>query len=106
MTYTLLVSKSVQKQISQLPKSVKSRAIEKIKNLASDPRPSGCIKLKGHDNQYRVRVGDYRIRYDIDDKALSIKILQCKHRRDVYKNRLHTGIYFRKTVSKRLQLFS
>lgn len=85
MNYTLLISKSVQKQVGQLPKSVKARAIEKIKSLASDPRPSGCIKLKGYDNQYRIRVGDYRIRYDIDDKAPSVKILQCKHRRDVYK---------------------
>ena len=85
MDYGVLVSKSVQKQINQLPTSVQARAIEKIVNLATEPRPSGCLKLKGYDNQYCIRIGEYRIRYETDDQALIVKILQCKHPRDVYK---------------------
>lgn len=86
MTYAVLISKSTQKQIDQLPTSVKPRVLEKLVNLPQEPRPSGCIKLKGYDNQYRIRVGDYRIRYSVDDEGFTVKILQCKHRREVYKN--------------------
>ncbi|NEQ99945.1 MAG: type II toxin-antitoxin system RelE/ParE family toxin, partial [Cyanothece sp. SIO2G6] len=83
---SVLISKSTQKQIDQLPTSVKPRVLEKLVNLSQEPRPSGCIKLKSYDNQYHIRVGDYRIRYSVDDEYSTIKILQCKHRRDVYKN--------------------
>ncbi|MBW4599496.1 MAG: type II toxin-antitoxin system RelE/ParE family toxin [Calothrix sp. FI2-JRJ7] len=64
MSYTVVISKSVQKQIDDLPNDVKERVVEKIQNLASEPRPAGVVKLKGSDNEYRIRVGDYRVRYD------------------------------------------
>jgi len=85
MSYTVSVSKSVQKQIDNLPNDVVDRAVEKIQKLASEPRPDGVVKLKGFDNQYRIRVGDYRIRYEVDDENQLVQILQCKHRKDVYK---------------------
>nr|WP_228041085.1 type II toxin-antitoxin system RelE/ParE family toxin [Nodosilinea sp. LEGE 07088] len=55
--------------------------------LKSEPRPPGVSKLKGYDHQYRLRVGDYRIRYEISDEEFKVKILQCKHRREVYKDK-------------------
>jgi mRNA interferase RelE/StbE len=58
---------------------------DKIQQLAEDPCPDGVIKMKGSDNEYRIRIGDYRVRYEIDDKALIISLLQCKHRKDVYR---------------------
>jgi mRNA interferase RelE/StbE len=85
MSYTLLISKSVQKQLNDLPDSFKERVVEKIQTLASSPRPDGVVKLKGFDNEYRIRVGDYRIRYEVDDTNQTIKLLQCKHRKDVYR---------------------
>jgi mRNA interferase RelE/StbE len=85
MSYSIIIAKSVQKQIKQLPDSVAQRVIQKIQGLAQEPRPVGCVKLKGYDHQYRVRVGDYRIRYEINDTELIVKLLQCKHRRDVYR---------------------
>jgi mRNA interferase RelE/StbE len=86
MTYTIVVVKTVQKQLDNLPGVVSPRIYAKIQQLAENPRPSGVIKLKAFDNQYRVRVGDYRIRYAIDDANLVIRLLQCKHRKDIYKD--------------------
>jgi mRNA interferase RelE/StbE len=57
----------------------------KIKDLETEPRPSGVVKLKNSENEYRLRVGDYRVRYEIDDAKQTILILQCKHRREVYR---------------------
>jgi mRNA interferase RelE/StbE len=59
--------------------------VEKILLLVADPRPSGVKKLKGFENEYRLRVSDYRIRYEIDDRTLTVVILDCKHRRDIYR---------------------
>lgn len=83
--YTVLISKSVQKQIDNLPNDLVERVIEKIQNLALEPRPDGVVKLKGFDNEYRIRVGDYRVRYEINDENQLVQILQCKHRKDVYR---------------------
>jgi mRNA interferase RelE/StbE len=85
MSYNVVISKSVQKQIDDLPNDIVERVIEKIQNFASEPRPDGVVKLKGSDNEYRIRVGDYRVRYEIDDENQLVQILQCKHRKDVYR---------------------
>lgn len=61
MSYTIIVSKSVQKQLDALPPDMCDRAAEKIQQLADQPRPSGVVKLKGFDHEYRIRVGDYRV---------------------------------------------
>lgn len=57
----------------------------RFQQLAENPRPDGVVKMKGANDQYRIRIGDYRVRYEIDDKELIILLLQCKHRRDVYR---------------------
>jgi mRNA interferase RelE/StbE len=85
MSYTIVISKSVQKQIDDLPNDIVERVVEKIQSLASEPRPDGVVKLKGFDNEYRIRVGDYRVRYEIDDESQLVQLLQCKHRKDVYR---------------------
>jgi mRNA interferase RelE/StbE len=85
MNYIIKISKSVQKQIDDLPNAMTSRILEKIKGLAIEPRPSGIVKLKNSEQEYRLRVGDYRVRYEIDDVKQTILILQCKHRREVYR---------------------
>jgi mRNA interferase RelE/StbE len=87
MSYTVVISKSVQKQIDNLPNDVIDRVLEKIQNLAIEPRPDGVVKLKGSDNEYRLRTGDYRVRYEVDDENLLVQILQCKHRKDVYRKK-------------------
>jgi mRNA interferase RelE/StbE len=85
MKFTLLISKAVQKQIDDLPNDVKERVIEKIQHLADEPRPDGVVKLKGSEREYRIRVSDYRVRYEVDDENQVVRLLQCKHRKDIYR---------------------
>ena len=85
MGYSIKISKSVQKQIDDLPNAMKGRILEKIKGLEIEPCPSGIVKLKNSEQEYRLRIGDYRVRYEIDDAKQTILILQCKHRREVYR---------------------
>ncbi len=68
MIYTVILPKPVQKQLDNLPDDIRNRIIEKIVLLAQDPRPQGAIKLKDSEDEYRIRVGDYRVRYEIDDE--------------------------------------
>jgi mRNA interferase RelE/StbE len=67
--------------------TLSDRVLEKIQNLALEPRPDGVVKLKGLDNEYRIRAGDYRVRYEVDDENQLVQILQCKHRKDVYRKK-------------------
>jgi mRNA interferase RelE/StbE len=85
MTYTIITPKAVQKQLDALTDDVYERIAAKVVQLAENPRPDGVVKLKNSDNEYRIRIGDYRVRYEIDDSALTILLLQCKHRKDVYR---------------------
>lgn len=85
MTYAIITPKAVQKQLDCLPDDIYERIAVKIQQLAENPRPDGVVKMKGVDSEYRIRIGDYRIRYEIDDKELIILLLQCKHRKDVYR---------------------
>jgi mRNA interferase RelE/StbE len=86
MSYEVIVPKPVQKQIDKLPESIRDLLTEKIIAFSEQPRPFGIKKLKGFDHEYRLRVGDYRVRYEIDDKALIVLILYCKHRKDIYRS--------------------
>jgi mRNA interferase RelE/StbE len=86
MSYSIIVPKPTQKQLNSLPEEIRDRITEKIFALTDDPRPPGTKKLKGYDNEYRIRVGDYRVRYEIDDSVLVILVVSCRHRKDVYRN--------------------
>ncbi|MEG4021394.1 type II toxin-antitoxin system RelE/ParE family toxin [Microcoleus sp. S13C4] len=85
MTYTIIIPKAVQKQLDALPDDVYERIAVKVQQLAENPRPDGVVKLKGSENEYRIRIGDYRVRYEIEDQELRILLLQCKHRKEVYR---------------------
>ncbi len=85
MSHTIITPKTVQKQLEALPNDVFDRVAVKIQQLGEDPRPDGVVKMKGTDNEYRIRIGDYRVRYEIDDEDAIVLLLQCKHRKDVYR---------------------
>ncbi len=85
MTYEIIITKSIQKQLDNMPNNIQERVYDKISQLVEEPRPDGVVKLKGYDNEYRIRIGDYRLVYEIQDEQLIVLIIQCKHRRDVYK---------------------
>jgi mRNA interferase RelE/StbE len=63
---------------------VLSRVIRKVESLGHNPRPTGCKKLKGYKDQWRVRVGDWRVVYIIDDTAKLVSVTRIAHRREVY----------------------
>jgi mRNA interferase RelE/StbE len=85
MSYTVIIPKPVQKQLDNLPEDIRQRITAKILSLTIEPRPVGVKKLKGFDHEYRVRVGDYRVRYEVNDKILTVLVLHCKHRRNIYR---------------------
>ena len=86
MSYQVIIPKPAQKQLDNLPKDIGDRMVEKILLFAEDPRPPGTKKLKGYDNEYRIRVGNYRIRYEIDDEQSIVTVLSCRHRKDAYRD--------------------
>ena len=83
--FNVLISQSAEKTLKKLPKNDATRVVAAIEKLAIDPRPQACRKLSGEVNTYRVRVGLYRIIYEIEDQLLRILILKVGHRKDVYR---------------------
>jgi len=83
--YSIVYKKGVEKQLENLPKTDYLRITEKIFQLADNPKPFGCKKLKGSINEYRIRSGKYRIIYTITDEILIVTIIKIAHRKDVYK---------------------
>ncbi|MBI3309412.1 MAG: type II toxin-antitoxin system RelE/ParE family toxin [Candidatus Melainabacteria bacterium] len=82
--YKVEITSSARKEIKNLDKEAVKRIIEKLESLSNDPYPDGCKKLRS-DLGYRIRVGDYRIIYDIDHPNLVIKISRVRHRKDAYR---------------------
>ena len=83
-SYRVALASSAEKELDRLPKKVIGRIIPRLEQLASAPRPPGCKKLKGGDKEWRIRVGDYRIVYEIDDTARTVDVTRIAHRREVY----------------------
>ena len=84
-SYKLLIKPSAAKEIELAPKKDRLRIVKRIQELSSEPRPSGCEKLSGHDDKYRVRQGTYRIVYTISDSGLVISVVKVGHRKEVYR---------------------
>ena len=85
MAYQVIVSKKVEKEITKLPNKLIKSIGEVIDQLAVNPRPNGSKKLKATDeNLWRVRVGDYRVIYSIEDVLKIIEIKRVRHRSEVY----------------------
>ena len=81
--YKILIEKQVQKRLEKIPEPDYTRIKNAINALAKDPRPNNCKKLKGRTG-YRIRQGNYRIVYEINDSILSIFILDAGDRKDIY----------------------
>ena len=82
--YRLFIKPSAGKEIEALPKQERRRIVAKISSLSRDPKPPGCEKLSGQD-RYRLRQGNYRILYEIQDLDLIVVVVKVGHRRDVYR---------------------
>jgi mRNA interferase RelE/StbE len=85
-SYRLQLKASAAREIEKIgSKADRRRIVEKIGRLANNPRGDGCEKLAGYEDRYRVRQGNYRIIYLIDDKSLDVTVYKVGHRRDVYR---------------------
>ena len=82
--YNIFFKESVKKDLESIPRNDLQRIMERIGSLAGNPRPAGCEKLSGQE-KYRVRQGDYRIIYSIQDTELTVWVVKVGHRREVYR---------------------
>jgi len=82
--YRVTFAASAKRELIALSADAIERIQPKIRELANDPRPSGCKKLRGVRNLWRIRIGDYRVVYTVDDIAKTIDVTRIAHRREVY----------------------
>lgn len=83
-SYAVELKASARKELESLPDTVLARVVSKLESLTHDQRPAGCKKLKGYKDQWRVRIGDWRIVYIIDDDAKLVSVTRIAHRREAY----------------------
>ncbi|MCK4700248.1 MAG: type II toxin-antitoxin system RelE/ParE family toxin [Bacteroidales bacterium] len=84
--YKICIKPSAAKELKKIPKKVLQKVVGKIKGLAFDPRPPGCEKLSSEE-RFRIRQGDYRIVYTIEDEKLIVIVVKIGYRRDDYKKK-------------------
>jgi mRNA interferase RelE/StbE len=83
--YKVFFKSSADRQLRKLSDALQRRIVGEVETLAHHPRPKGVVKLAGHENLWRIRVGDYRVVYEIHDDRLVILVLRVAHRKDVYR---------------------
>jgi mRNA interferase RelE/StbE len=83
--YAIVFARSARKQLQVLDRTHALRILGRIESLALAPRPAGCVKLEGGGGHWRIRVGDYRVIYEIDDDRRRIDVSAVRHRRDAYR---------------------
>ena len=84
MSYQVILPKSVRKELDRLPDEIAKKVLARLAALETDPRPPDVKKLKGRD-AWRIRIGDYRVIYEIHDRVLRILVITIGHRREVYR---------------------
>lgn len=85
LAYSVIFAAAAKRQLAKLPPAAQQRLGAVIALLAQDPRPPGAVKLSGEDGLYRVRGGDYRAIYRIEDDRLLVLVVKVGHRRDIYR---------------------
>jgi mRNA interferase RelE/StbE len=83
--YRVLLERAAERDLSRLSSDVHDRVMVAIKALGLNPRPPGCRKLTGSRNDWRIRVGDYRVVYEIADTIRVVRVNRVRHRREVYR---------------------
>ena len=83
MTYRVIDKPAAERDLEKLPHDVLRRVSDRVSALAEEPRPPGCKKLGGEEDLYRIRVGDYRVLYEINDRERVVRVTRVRHRREV-----------------------
>ncbi len=84
MPYTVQIPKKVKKELAGLATEAQARIITAMERLGIEPRPVGAVMLEGRENRWRIRIGDYRVIYEIRDNELLVLVVKVGHRREVY----------------------
>jgi mRNA interferase RelE/StbE len=82
--YSVVITSHAERELKRLDRSTKNRILPVALALADNPRPHGCLKVKAEARLWRIRVGDWRIGYEINDETRSVKIVSIGHRREFY----------------------
>lgn len=85
MSYKILFVSPAEQGFKRLSPDIQDRLISEINSLGENPRPAGAVKLKGSDNLYRVRVGDYRVIYAVEDNFLVVLVIEVGHCKQIYR---------------------
>ena len=85
MAYSVVLKPAAVRDLRKLPEDIRRRVAGQIDALSWDPQPPGAEALQGERNLYRIRVGDYRLIYQIENKALVVLVVHIGHRREVYR---------------------
>lgn len=85
MTYRVQFTTAAARQIRKLPPHPRERLLASVAMLADNPRPPGATKLVGERTAWRIRVGEYRVIYDVVDESLTVTVVRAAHRREVYR---------------------
>ena len=82
--YEVTITSRAERELKRLDRPIKNRIITAILALGSDPRPPGCLKVRSEEGVWRIRVGDWRVGYEIDDAAREVVIIRVGHRSEFY----------------------
>jgi mRNA interferase RelE/StbE len=85
-SYTVTFARSARRELEKLPAGLAERILLRIERLANEPRPAGCRKLRGERDLWRLRIGDYRVVYSVDDRRRVVDVSVVRHRHDAYRN--------------------
>jgi mRNA interferase RelE/StbE len=83
--YEVYLERGAENDLKRLPTSTFDRIVRQIKTLAENPRPSGYRRITGSKNDWRIRIGDYRVLYEVNDKAKAVRVMRVRHRREAYR---------------------
>jgi mRNA interferase RelE/StbE len=82
--YNVTITSRAERELKRLDRTTKNRVVKAILELTSNPRPAGCLKVRSEEGVWRVRVGDWRIGYTIDDAASDVTVIRIAHRSEFY----------------------
>jgi mRNA interferase RelE/StbE len=82
--YNVTITSRAEKELKRFDRQTKNRVVKTILDLASNPRPAGCLKVRSEEGVWRIRVGDWRVGYMIDDAASEVTVIRIAHRSEFY----------------------
>jgi len=83
--YEVYLERAAERDLKKLPGNVFHRLVARLRKLAQEPRPAGSRKITGAENVWRIRVGDFRVIYEVDDTVRAVRVMRVKHRREAYR---------------------